>query len=223
LNNNQKLPKVILVGFNKCATRSFANLFAAAGHPSVHHKIRSFFRSVNLAKVIQQNLKSGKKTFDSIERFTFYGDLIYQSETECFEAYLHFREILQDYPGSILLLNLRDREDWIRSRINHGHGEFMARTMRAQGFKTADECKDYWRRQWDSHIQDVRIYMADFPSQLIEFNIDSDNILKLVEALPAYKLNAKAWADQGSSRLRNNNSILNRIKRSWSHIRPRSY
>jgi hypothetical protein len=219
----QTLPKVVLVGFNKCATRSFANLFAAAGHPSVHHKIRSLFRSVNLAKVVQQNLQAGKKAFDSIDGYTLYGDLIYQSETECFEAYLHFREILRDYPGTILLLNLRDREDWIRSRANHGHGEFMARTMRANGFNTAEECKDYWRRQWDSHIQDVRTYMAEFPGQLIEFNIDTDNISQLVEALPAYKLQALAWKDQGRSRSRNHNSLLNRLKKAWSHIRPRSY
>lgn len=223
MNNDETLPRVALIGFNKCATRSFANLFEAAGHGSVHHKIRRVFKTTNIAKLIKENLDNQRKFFSGIEDYTFYGDMIYQSEQECFEAYLHFREILRDYPDSILLLNTRNREDWIRSRVNHGHGEFLARTMRAHGFKTRAECEDYWRGLWDGHLSDVRAHMADRPGQLIEFNIDTDDIAEFVKKLPQYHLDPDDWGDHGRSRNRNRSSVFYKLKKLWSHIRPRTH
>ena len=99
----------------------------------------------------------------------------------------------------------------------------MARTMKAHGFNAQEECKDYWRKLWDTHINDVRAHMANLPGQLVEFNIDTDDIQTLVDALPAYHLDKRAWEDHGRSRNRNNKSMTNRLKRIWSHIRPRNY
>lgn len=134
-NRATRLPKVVQVGFNKCGTRSLARLFSAVGHPVIHHKVRRPLRSSrNAARLMRSNLADGRRVFSGMEEYTFYSDLIYLTETETFEGYKCFRDILRDYPDTILLLNLRDREAWIRSRLRHGHGELARRAMRQGQF-----------------------------------------------------------------------------------------
>lgn len=138
-----RLPRVVQIGFNKCGTRSFQRLFEGAGHPVVQHKIRKpFRRSRKAAYVIQQNLRAGRRIFAGMEDYVLYAGLIHQTGAESFEAIRHFREMLRDYPDTILILNVRDREDWIRSRLGHGRGELLRRVMRQRGVGTAQEVAD---------------------------------------------------------------------------------
>lgn len=217
---NKSLPKVVQVGFNKCATRSLAQLFEHSGHRAVHYntKPRFGFRR-HLALLIEKNLADGKKAFSGLEGYVFYSDLVYQSDRRTVEIFKRFREILHDYPDTILLLNTRNREDWIKSRVKHGHGDYIRRVMATNGFRTEEECKEYWRRDWDAHLADVRQFMADKPGQFIEFNIDTDDVDKLVHFFSAYKLDPSAWGDTGRSRGRQLNPVMAAMKKTWSHRR----
>jgi hypothetical protein len=111
-----------------------------------------------------------------------------------------FREILRDYPDAILLLNWRDREDWIRSRLNHGHGEFAARERRVRGSAQPRCAGGGLAQEWDLHLAAVRAFMADRPDQLVDFNIDRDGVDVLIARLPAYGLQAEHFVDIGRSR-----------------------
>lgn len=216
------LPRVVQIGFNKCGTRSFQRLFEAAGHRVVQHRIRvPLRRSRNAAYVIRENLRAGRKVFAGLEDYVLYAGLIHQTETESFEAIRHFREMLRDYPDTILLLNLRDREDWIRSRLRHGRGELLRRVMRQRGVSTAGEVADLWRREWDEHVADVRSAMAGRPEQLVEFNLDTDRVQDLIERLPGYGLRAEHWGDVGRTRGISEHPLLQRLKRWWAHARWR--
>lgn len=170
---------------------------------------------------MQQNIKAGRKIFSGIDEYVYYGDLNYQTESASFEGFRHFREILRDYPDTMLILNLRDREDWIRSRLRHGRGEFVRRVMRQRGIATPEEVADQWRKEWDDHLADVRHYMADFPDQLIEFNLYTDDVESLIARLPAYGLKASDWGDVGRTRGVHENALIKRIKTWWAHVRPR--
>ncbi len=217
------LPRVVQIGYHKCGTRSFQRLFEGAGHPVVQHKLRPRFRpSRNAAALMRENLRAGRKIFAGMEQFTFYAGLIHQTETDSFEPIRHFREMLRDYPDTILLLNVRDREDWIRSRLKHGHGEFAQRVMKQRGIATTDEMADTWRREWDTHLAEVRAFMADRPAQLIEFNLDTDSVEELVARLAPYQLKAEHWADIGRTRGVRRNPLLMKLRRWWSHRRPRT-
>ena len=156
-----------------------------------------------------------------MEDYVFYAGLIRQTETESFEAVRHFREMLRDYPDTILLLNVRDREDWIRSRLKHGRGELVQRVMRQRGFTSEQEVAAYWRRLWDEHLADVRAWMADRPRQLVEFNLDTDPVQALVDRLPQYRLKAEDWGDVGRTRGRREHPVIVRLKRWWAHVRWR--
>lgn len=220
---DRELPKVVLVGFNKCGTRSFTRLFERAGHKAVHHKIRKPWRlRHNVAHMMRNNLAAGRKVFAGLEAYTFYSDLVYQTRRESFEGFRHFREILRDYPGTILVLNTRDREDWIRSRMRHGHGEFATRVMHERGINSLEALAEAWRRDWDVHVADVRQHMADYPEQLVEFNLDTDPVHRLVHRLAAYGLRAEDWDDVGRSRDVERHPAVAQVKRLWSYIRWRA-
>lgn len=218
-----RLPRVVQIGFHKAGSRSFEQLFERAGHRVLKHKLRrGLGRSRNAALLMRQNLEAGRKIFDGLEDFIFYGDLIYQTPTDSFEPIFHFREILRDYPDTILLLNLRDREDWIRSRLRHGHGEFAQRTMRQKGITSPEALADLWRQDWDRHVADVRAFMADRPDQLIEFDLDRDPVDKLIARLPGHGLRASDWGDVGRTRGVRRHPVVAWLKRTWAHLRPRS-
>jgi hypothetical protein len=217
------LPRVVQIGFHKCGTRSFQRLFEGAGHPVVQHKVRRRFRPTrNAAQIMQENLRAGRKIFAGIENYTFYAGLIHQTESDSFEPIKHFREMLRDYPDTILLLNVRDREDWIRSRLKHGHGEFAERVMRQRGIATREELADFWRQEWDGHLADVRSFMADRPSQLVEFSLDTGLVEDLVTRLAPYGLKAEDWGDIGRTRGVRRHPLMMKLKRWWSHRRPRT-
>lgn len=218
------LPRVVAIGFNKCGTRSLAELFRAAGHKVVHHKLREG-RAVprRIGKVMRDNLEAGRKVFDSAEDYTFYCDLIFNDGTTTWEGASAFREILRDYPDTILLLNLREREQWIASRLKHGHGEFAKRELAARGLSDLDTLTAQWRAEWDAHITAVRAFMADKPAQFIEFNFDSDAPADLAARLPAYGLRPEALPDIGRTRGRKMSPLKRLAKKLNAHLRPRFF
>jgi hypothetical protein len=217
-----ELPRVVQIGFHKCGTRSLEQLFRGAGHRVVKYKLRRPFRRArNAGLLIRENLAAGRKAFAGMEDFTFYADLIYQTETDAFEPIRCFREIMRDYPDTILLLNARNREDWIRSRLQHGHGEFLRRVMRQRGIDSRDAIADAWRDEWDTHLAEVRAFMADRPDQLVEFDLDSGSVEALVERLGDYGLRVEDWGDVGRTRGVRRHPLVARLKRLWAHIRWR--
>lgn len=221
------LPRVVAIGFNKCATRSLARLFSSSGHSAIHQKLPSrgilgLHGQRKLGGIMRSNVEAGRPVFEGIQDHVFYGDLIDSNRQSTFDGNSYFREILHDYPGTILILNWRDREDWIRSRLQHGHGEFAAREKRLRHLETLEELCQQWREEWDRHLRDVRSYMTAYPGQLIEFNIDTDPVEALVAALPAYGLRSEHYGDIGRSRGRKIPAWLHAAKRWLSHNRPRT-
>lgn len=221
-----QLPKVVAIGFNKCATRSFARLFHASGHPVIHQKLSRLSRPFGIRKlgrIMQENQASGRAIFSGVEGYTFYGDLIYSTPTQTFDGNSLFREILNDYPGTILLLNMRNKNDWIRSRLLHGHGEFAARELRARSCSSEAELIAQWSYEWDEHVQKVRTHMQNYPMQLIEYDLDHNEIGDLVEKLPAYCLKPSEFLDIGRTRGKQVPRLTKLIKRWVSFQRPRSF
>jgi hypothetical protein len=218
----RSLPRVVAVGFNKCGTRSFADLFRKAGHRVIHHKVRDRWPVPRkIGQIMQANLAAGRKVFGSVENYDFYCDLIFSTKTGTFDGAFAFREILRDYPDTILLLNLRDREQWIRSRLKHGHGEFAKREIKARGLTSIDALTAEWRAEWDAHIAAVRQVMADFPAQYIEFNLDRDDPAALAAALPDWHLNPVDFLDIGRTRGVRTGRVLHAVKTFAAHVRPR--
>lgn len=210
----QPLPKVVVVGFNKCATRSIAELFRDAGHRTIHQKHRRLvLPPLRLGKIMQENLKAGRPVFAGLERFQVYCDLLYSTKEADFDGNSAFREIIRDYPDAILILNYRNEDDWIRSRLQHGHGTFARKQMAARGIEDQDALVAEWQKEFRQHMADLRAFMADRPGQLVEFNIDEEDGTALANALPQYGLRPETWGDIGRSRGRRMGPIARGLKK----------
>jgi len=211
MKNN--LPRVVQVGFNKCATRSLANLFTGSGHASAHHKFKPLLgRNRNIAVLMRANQEAGRRMFHGFEDYVFYADLMVQTRSETYEAFKDFRQILADYPDTIFLLNVRNRENWIQSRLKHGHGTFVEMVRETNRFSNRQEVVECWRRDWDTHLSDVRGFMGAHPGQLVEFDTDRESVETLVARLPDYRLDPDAWGEVGRSRGRRQGTVMRRLR-----------
>lgn len=223
LEKRTKSPRVVAIGFNKCATRSLTELFRRAGHSVVHHKVRKpWARSQSIGRIMKENLAAGRKVFHGADEYTFYSDLIYSTPMATFEGASKFREILRDYPDTFLILNLRDREQWINSRLTHGHGEFAKRELQARTLENLEELTEQWRSEWDDHITAVREFMVGHSAQYIEFNLDIDRAEKLTAALPSYNLDPQDFFDVGRTRGKELGWAKKALKKFAANNRPRS-
>lgn len=197
-------PKVLLVGFNRCGTRALAQLFERSGHPAVHHKIKRPLRpSINVALMIRDNIRAGRPMLSGLTQYRFFADLMWQGDSDAFDAFREYPRFLTENPDAILLLNLREREGWIASRTRHGHGAFVQQSMRLYGVATIAECQDIWRKEWDDHIAGLRQFVRTNAARLVEFDIEQDPIEQLIAALPEISLDPAHWHNVGAKSARN--------------------
>lgn len=191
------MQRVIQIGFHRCGTRSLAQLFRKSGYLAAHWRVAGPKGKINLARVMKNNLAAGRKPLHRIDDYAFLSDL------ECFEGgkiwsgFLHFREIDAAYPGTKFLLNVRNKDDWLQSRLHHRR--YAQRFIAAHNLSGITSCLEMWSADWDRHLADVRRYFADRPSDLVTFNIDTDDISDLIAQLPEFKLNPDAWDHIGKS------------------------
>lgn len=194
------LPRVVQIGFNKCATRSLVNLFRGAGHKSMHFRVRQGEREVLAAAVMARNLEAGRPVFHDFEEYVFYSDLELNKPKRRVEGYRMFREIHRDYPDTIFLLNYREEEAWIRSRVKHANGGYVESYRQNQGLPDSDACIAAWREERRQHMSDARAYFADKPGQLVEFDLDTDSAESLCARFPDYGLDPAHWRKVASTR-----------------------
>ena len=108
--------KIFQIGFNKCGTKTLHHYFSRNGVRSVHWDYG------RLAQRMFANLASGSKLLAGYEQFDVFTDMEYLNESGTYlEAYKLYRHLADQYPHSVFILNTRNREAWIRSRLGHGH------------------------------------------------------------------------------------------------------
>ncbi|MFN3232512.1 MAG: sulfotransferase [Alphaproteobacteria bacterium] len=158
--------KIFQIGFNKCGTTSLWRHFAEHGLKTVHHD------NGQLALTIKRNLDSGAPILKGYEDYDFFSDMIYLSDKTHIEACKFHKELCEQVPGSRFILNTRNKDRWLKSRLEHG--DMAERCRNVYGYKTLDEVVDRWSRDWDEHHAAV---MQDIPAdRLIVFNIETDDI-----------------------------------------------
>ena len=180
--------KVFVIGFNKCGTTSLHEFFKRNGIASVHYDVVRSGPNTNLAKKFFDNREKNLPLLDGIDEFQVYTDMEHQAARRNLSAYLHFDEIDAQYPGSRFILNLRDKDSWLKSRANHNNGRYAQRQMVSNKVETLEEVTAVWSDLWDSHIAKVRAHFADRPDQLLEFRIDEDEPRKIADFLPEWDL-----------------------------------
>ncbi|HSX20146.1 MAG TPA: sulfotransferase, partial [Gammaproteobacteria bacterium] len=183
-----KKGKIFQIGFNKCGTQMLYYAFTENGVPSAHYAAANR----PIADTMHENAKSNKPLLHGIDNFEAYFDFedIYHSPP-LYPALTHFKLLDQQYKGSRFILNTRNPEDWITSRLSHKDPITKQKYSEILCDKygcNLDTLIQRWRKEWDEHHKAVREYFKDRPNDLLEFNIDTDSPQKVCDFFKDKKL-----------------------------------
>ena len=199
-------PKIFLICFNKCGTKTFHDFFRKNGLKSLHFRQKfGPFKGAYLAKSMEANFNCGKKILDGISQYNVYSDMVYVDGKISIEANKLFRELDKNYPGSHFIFNDRPVDDWIQSRLNHEsgpYGSFTGRWQSATGL-SREKVIDSWRTGYFQHKEQVFKYFQG-RSDFMHFDLNKKSVTDVVSFLNSeYKLDPKKWVMRGSTLERN--------------------
>ena len=204
---SNKTPKIFIIGFNKTATRTIHYFFKNNGINSVH------WDNNRLVEHLESNIKNNlpllgpQKVFNKkVNSDCTYQDAIVLSDMTHAELNKnpkdYYKILDKQYVGSKFILNCRNVESWIESRLKHGDGSFAENQMIFHKCSLA-ELKNIWRNMYNEHIYDVNLYFKNRESDLLIFNIDIDgkSPKKIIDFLEnEYPLlNKEFWEKKGKT------------------------
>lgn len=206
-------PRVFQIGFNRCGTDSICTFFRRNGHRAAHWRRGRIAEAMELARLEGRPLLTWAADFDvytDMERVALrrrtagpvLRHLRRKLGVERLEkpiyAFKHFRLLDRQYPGSRFILNVRDVDRWIASRLRFeaadgGLYRFCVHGEHAHDSEAA--LTDCWRREWDEHLADVSAYFADRPRDLLVFDVETDLPEKMVRFFEraGYGLDPRLW------------------------------
>lgn len=193
-------PFVFQIGFNRCATGAFFKLFNNSGVPSLHHCGRKHRKAgdvtllnVNPQKVIDRNLRKGRPPVEGLEKYRAFFDMEYTDLRRRIENYRYFRSFAAAYPDALFIMNTRNKDAWLKSRIAHNDGKYLQKTCELYGM-TREEVLDHWSRHYDVHTTEVAEFFGGDSDRCLWFDIDRDGVDKALDFFrPHYALDEKRW------------------------------
>ena len=145
-----KYNKIFVIGYNKTATTTFANMFEEFGLTSLHSANWGDYENINKIQC-----------FSDGDRHTLSDNCLY------------FTKLDKNYPNSLFILNVRNLDSWLLSRTKHA-----LRNIRAgKPFKKTywPPCSGHYQ-QWIEeriiHYNNVLQYFKDCPKKLLIINIE---------------------------------------------------
>ena len=172
--------KIFQIGFNRCGTSSLHEFFLANGINSIH------WDGGRLAQAIIGNKAANRPLLTGYESFKCFTD-IENVDLNLFPHVSHYKDLDKAYPDSKFILNTRNVDAWIESRMN-----WLVRGVpykdifkRNNGVNDDDALREIWRNQYLQHRADVIDYFKDRPDDLLVFDIENEPA-KLAEFFKPY-------------------------------------
>lgn len=181
--------KIFVIGFNKCGTETLQHGFADNGIPSAHYGPAK----KPYADVVYENFKANRPLLTGIDKFKVYSDIedVYYPERPLYPFIELFMLLDRQYPGSTFILNTRDKDKWIKSRMLHRDpisSLSYADILSARYQINKEELVVRWSKEWDDHHSAVRAYFKDRPNDFIEYNLETSTPQDLSDFFPALNL-----------------------------------
>lgn len=192
LKKNQ--PRIIQLGFNKCGSRSLHNLLKDNGISSCH------YMHGTLARTICEHVKKEVPLLGgTLESYQAFFDMEYIWDPQpIYIAPTLFKLLDLQYPDSYFILNTRPCDHWIRSRLSHKG--YAKRLCDVYGMDIP-QLVHLWKRQWHSHLREVKDHFAQRPDQLLIFDIEHDPPEKVAMFLQSIcKIDTRHWKHHGKTR-----------------------
>ena len=208
----EHLPKIFVLGFNKCGTRSFAEVFERSGIGCVH------WDSNRLARYIAKDIN--EYGIINLDKYypgsNSYCDIISSpisanDPIDIVEGIEFFEQIYSSYPDAYFILNTRHVEDWILSRLRHERGRFKSFYKLFLTNKFGVPCDDnklslYWYKIWHKyHYLIIDFFESKNDANFLVYDISKSQFSDLVEFLsPSYSLLGSSFAQKGLTSYDNN-------------------
>jgi len=217
-SRKNKLPKVFQIGFNRCGTTSLVKFMRLNGYTAVHWSAGRLSRGGTLAVGMELARREGKPLLTYIRRYDLYADMekinlerainslfaprVFKrlrrrigadEQVRPLYAYRYYKLLDEQYPGSRFILNIRNIDEWVDSRLRFNDAKYRSCPHGDHYHETEEELIDCWKSCWREHNQEVRDYFAERPKDLLIFDIRHDGPEKLVSFLPEFELNKEYW------------------------------
>ncbi len=217
---------IFQIGFNRCGTSSLAHFFEQNGYKAAHWQNGTIAVGMELARVENKPLLTYCNEFDiytDLEkvnmwrlpklkwRYPIFRKYLNRTDVDIenkppIYAYKYFKTLEKQYPNSKFILNAREKEDWIRSRLNlnKDNRKIIYRSCIC-GDNTHDSIDDLilcWGSEWDEHHKSVLEYFKDKNDKLLYFNIENDSIEKLIKFFSELKLEARYWGKKNETSIK---------------------
>lgn len=174
--------KIFQIGFNKCGTTSIHRMLITNGVNSIH------WDKGRLSKSIKLNIENGLPPLKGYDSYQSFLDMEHLKEGGgYYHSYAHYESFDKAYPGSCFILNIRNVDKWIDSRL--AHVGYLMESMREQG-DTFDTVVEKWKQHHATHIENVIKYFEGKDSLLI-YDIENDSSDKVSEFLSKNGWNIK--------------------------------
>ena len=212
-------PRVFQVGFNRCGTASLHRFLRLNGFASVHHA------GGRLAIAMDANLRAGRHVLDGWERFDAFLDMSFLRPHVHVEMYKRLDALMEHAPEARFVLNLRDVDRWVESRLamdgwiewsrerpSRGFGPpwdtpprgvlqyvppFRERYRLCHGLADTDAVTAHWRADWRRHVAAVR---AAVPAdRLLAFDVERDDPRALCDFLGLDARAARHWGRENAA------------------------
>jgi hypothetical protein len=179
--------KIFQIGFNRCGTTTIHYFMQKNGIASVH------WDEGRLARCMFANLAASQALLASYEHFHVFTDMEFIDGNRYLEAYKLFPHLAAQYPDSVFILNTRDREAWVRSRLRHLDGRYAAIHRAYFGAKSDRELASLWRAEWDRHHRAVLDFFAGTQYRFFVWPIETDLPSLLKQEIPELDLEVRHY------------------------------
>lgn len=164
--------KIFQIGFNKCGTKSLNDFFTQNGYKSVHWddgKWDSYFI---------KNQSEGNLLCYGADDIIFWSDISFLQR--------QFQAFAEQYPKSKFIYNIRNLDDWLKSREAH-YKIHPIPFSDGFGFTITNGIDriDYWKSEWFYHKKVIEEYfVGEKADRLLVFDIDNDSSQKIIDFIP---------------------------------------
>lgn len=191
-NNNKK---IFIIGFNKTGTSTLHNYFIKNSIPSIH------WDNGKIATKIEYNYEHNNKLLTGYEKYIVFSDMEnYIYDEDIIYAYVtYFKEMDRQYPESKFILNIRNVDNWIKSRNRHMNRNYTKIICKKLNLNEK-ELNDKWRDDFYNHKNNVIKYFSDKHNKLLVFDIEKDSVQKLNDFFPELQLNSKLYTHEAKTR-----------------------
>ena len=183
---------------------------------------RNYLHSVDLLSFVDETPCYALFCVEDYEHFSNFGlssimnktdELTSQYMLEHIDAKYHWYYILnEEYPKQFkYILNIRPVYKWLPSRYNLLHPEGILRKVSRYNVNNITQLFTIWVNDWYRYICHCIDYFQSFPEQLLIFDIENDDITKLINFIEMdntfnVHLSTNGWTSKSSQVHTNRNS-----------------